>query len=306
MATVTDKFNLYQGNSFDLISMEIDNKSHINFVSRTGENNGVVAKVKEVPDRKPFPAGLITVALGGSVLSSFVQAKPFYTGYHIMVLEPKKEMSFQEKMFYALCIQKNAYRYSYGRQANKTLKNLELPDEVPKWVKDYKINYINTNNTKNAQELLISKWKQFKVKNVFNCETTKALDINEFIEGNINYITRSAFDNGYSGKCGNVEYITKGNCITIGAEGKNAFYQNNDFVAGVKVYSLRNKMLNKYNALFITTLLNKKVELYSYGRARILEKIKEENINLPVTSDNQIDWNYMENYIKSLPYADNI
>ena len=56
MATVNDKFNLYQGNSFDLISMEMDNKSHINFVSRTGENNGVVAKVKEVPDRKPFPA----------------------------------------------------------------------------------------------------------------------------------------------------------------------------------------------------------------------------------------------------------
>lgn len=61
-----------------------------------------------------------------------------------MVLEPKKEMSFNEKLFYCMCIQKNAYRYSYGRQANKTLRDIVIPENVPQWVKESKIQPIST------------------------------------------------------------------------------------------------------------------------------------------------------------------
>ena len=56
-----------------------------------------------------------------------------------MVLEPKREMTFNEKLYYCMCIQNNAYRYSYGRQANKTLKNIVIPDDVPEWVKHTEI-----------------------------------------------------------------------------------------------------------------------------------------------------------------------
>ncbi|MDR2194123.1 MAG: restriction endonuclease subunit S [Treponema sp.] len=89
---VSELFTLHQGNSFELI-------------------NGVIAIIKTVDTITPFPAGYITVALGGSVLSSFVQYKPFYTGFHVMVLEPKKEMRLEEKLFYCHCIKMNAYRY---------------------------------------------------------------------------------------------------------------------------------------------------------------------------------------------------
>jgi len=74
--------------------MTISSNSNINFVSRTAQNNGVVEQVEVFGDTKPFDAGLITVALGGSVLSSFVQLNPFYTAFHIMVLIPKIKMSF--------------------------------------------------------------------------------------------------------------------------------------------------------------------------------------------------------------------
>ena len=206
-------------------------------------------------------------------------------------------------------VQYHVFIWSFYNGICSTFFHVQSPFNVlPIGLKKLKLNCVKweRNGWKDYEKTDYHKNNLKVIEDVFDCETTKALDINEFVEGNINYITRSAFDNGYSGKCGNIECITKGNCITVGAEGKFAFYQENDFVAGVKVYSLRNKMLNKYSALFITTLLNKKVELYSYGRARILDKIKEENIKLPVTNDNQIDWNYMENYIKKLPYADNI
>ena len=130
---IKDLFVLHQGNGLELMHAEISEKSYINFVSRTAQNNGVVAQIDEIENIKPFPAGHITVALGGSVLSSFVQLKPFYTAFHIMVLGPKKEMTLQEKLFYCMCINANAYRYGYGRQANKTLKDIELPDSVPNW-----------------------------------------------------------------------------------------------------------------------------------------------------------------------------
>ena len=121
--------------------------SKISFISRTAQANGVVGLVDRVDGVAPFPAGYITVALGGSVLSSFVQKGPFYTAFHIMVLEPRREMSLQEKLFYCMCIQNNAYRYSYGRQANKTLRNIDIPDTVPKWVCNTKIAPITTRNS---------------------------------------------------------------------------------------------------------------------------------------------------------------
>ena len=120
------------------------------------------------------------------------------------------------------------------------------------------------------------------------------------MEGNIPYVTRSAENNGKSGYCGNADRIVKGNCITIGAEGFTAFYQENDFVAGNKVYALRHRNLNNVNALYICTVLNKLSCLYSFNNARILDKIKQEVISLPIDNNGEPDWQYMENYMKEI------
>lgn len=144
---VDDIFKLYQGNGFELINMDICDNGKANFISRTSQDNGIVAKVNEVVGCKPFPAGLLTVALGGSVLSTFVQDKPFYTAFHIMVLKPKFDISIYSKLFLCVQIEANKYRYSYGRQANKTLKSLllSLPineDGIPDF--EYMENYIKS------------------------------------------------------------------------------------------------------------------------------------------------------------------
>ena len=56
--------------------------------------------------------------------------------------------------------------------------------------------------------------------------------------------------------------------------------------------------------MFICTILNQEVFRYSYGRARIINLIKLEKITLPANSQNEPDWEYMEKYIKLLPYGD--
>ena len=140
---VSDLFDVQYGNSLELIYLEKDING-VNFVSRTAKNNGVSGKVKELIVEKPFPAGLLTVAVGGSVLETFLQQSPFYTGFHVMVLSPKTEMSTAMKLYYCHCIRANRYKYSYGRQANSTLESLPIPnlESVPEYVysmsiKDY-------------------------------------------------------------------------------------------------------------------------------------------------------------------------
>lgn len=146
-----------------------------------------------------------------------------------------------------------------------------------------------------------SSWKEFRVGELFSCETTLGIPSkNDLEDGNINYITRSATDNGFSGTCGNEDHKNKGNCITIGAEGFVAFWQSDDFVAGNKVYALRHPDMNEINGLFVCSALNVLSDRYSFADARVLDKIKVEIIKLPATSDGQPDWDYMESYMKAV------
>ena len=131
-------FDILSGSSLDYNKMTLsvqNDKDAINFVSRSSRNLGVTTKVKKILGKEPFSSGLITVALGGSILSSFVQQESFYTAEHMRVLRPKKNMLMQEKLYYCMCILENRFRYStFGREADRTIQDLVLPDEIPSWV----------------------------------------------------------------------------------------------------------------------------------------------------------------------------
>ena len=167
---VDDLFDVFYGTDLELNRLK-KTKFGINFVSRTSRNNGVSAIVESLKNIKPLEAGLVTVAGGGSVMSSFVQNKPFYSGRDILCLRSKKQMSLSEKLFYCLCLRENAYKFSYGRQANKTLKLLKLPDTIPSWVYKNKMNdliEIKESHIKNKKFVLNSKdWKKFKISELF-------------------------------------------------------------------------------------------------------------------------------------------
>lgn len=135
---VSTLFDVQYGNSLELIYLN-KNINGINFISRTAKRNGVSARVERTPLAEPFPAGLITVAVGGSVLETFLQISPFYTGFHVMVLTPRVKMSNAVKLYYCHCIRQNRYKYSYGRQANSSLSDLKIPvlDCVPDFVHNF-------------------------------------------------------------------------------------------------------------------------------------------------------------------------
>lgn len=110
----------------------------VNFVARTAENNGVSSRVRLMDPIEPQRSGLISVAGGGSVLSAFYQDEPFYSGRDLYTLDAKADISPAAKLFLVTLIEQNKYKYSYGRQANKTLPDLTIklpirrnPDRTP-------------------------------------------------------------------------------------------------------------------------------------------------------------------------------
>lgn len=132
---VSELFDVHLGSNLELVRLTRD-PDGFNFVSRTAKNNGVAAKVSLIDGIVPTPGGVLTVAGGGSVLETFAQFDPFYSGRDLFYLKPKEKMCPEELLFYAACMRENKSRFSYGRQANRTMKDLLLPsrDAVPSWV----------------------------------------------------------------------------------------------------------------------------------------------------------------------------
>lgn len=313
---VDELFYLHQGNGFELYNMSQSPDSSISFVSRTAQANGVVGKVDQINGVAPFPAGYITVALGGSVLSSFVQKDPFYTAFHIMVLEPKRDMTFQEKLFYCMCIQNNAYRYSYGRQANRTLKDIEIPDEAPEWVNETSVKPISTSNSSSLSSLEYKRFKEFLLSDIFeikygiNLELLNCVATTNNDPTAVNFVARTSQNNGVVAKVKPLQGIEPqpAGVLTCAGGGSvlSTFVQNSPFYSGRDLYLLIPKFSMSTRAkLFCCTVIEANKYRFSYGR-QANKTLPSLPIKLPAKNDGTPDFEYMDTYIRQLPYGDKI
>lgn len=295
--------------SLELINCEKADAG-VRFISRTSNNNGVVATVKELKWLKPMPPHAITVALGGSVLSSFYQGEPFYTAFHIACLYPQSPMSKAEMLYYCAAIEQNKFRYSYGRQANKTLRTLLVPspEEVPAEIKERKIESPLTTNPALPVLLALdtSNWKSFSLGRLFNIQKGKRLTKADMIPGAIRYIGAIDSNNGVSAHIANKEHLHDPNTITVSYNGSIAetFYQEEPFWATDDVNVLYPRFdMNRYRAMFLCAIIEREKYRFSYGRKWDKELMVKSRIRLPATPDGKPDWKWMENYIKGLPYS---
>jgi len=122
---IGDIFDIQYGSNYEMNHLTAD-PNGVAFVSRTRRNNGISGRVKHT-GKEPAPAGCLTVALGGSVLETFYQDEPTYQGRDVDVLIPKTPMSMNELMWYTTAIRQHQFRFNYGRQANRQLPDLIIP-----------------------------------------------------------------------------------------------------------------------------------------------------------------------------------
>ncbi len=308
-------FTPVYGVNLELVNVEEcrkNNENSIRFVSRTEANNGVSAYVKRMADVPPNPAHTISVAVSGSVLSSFYQDKEYYSGRDLYYLLPNRKMSKEEMIFYAFCIRANKYKYNYGRAANKTLKDILLPAEMPDNFREITFNKISVPSDKKMLpmrlDLDIKKWKLFQFTKIFNItgsKTTPVLELEEYGRGNYPYVTTQATNNGVEGFYN--FYTEDGGVLTVDSAVLGyCSYQSYNFSASDHVEKLIPKFtMNKYIAMFLVAIINQEQYRYNYGRKCSQDRMGKGNIKLP-SKNGSPDWEFMENYIKSLQYSSNL
>jgi len=312
LVKISDLFEVKYGVNLELINLNEAPKraeDTVCFVSRTENNNGVSAFVEKTSEIRPISAGTLTVAGGGSVLATFLQPYEYYSGRDLFYLTPKKKMTEREMVYYSICIKRNKYRYSYNRQANKTLKNLFVPTKVPDEFLKQKISELNTKSTSDKKfPLLNRKWEWFSLDNLFTFEKGERLTKAERMAGDTPLVTAGENHNGVSESISLEDFKVSKKVfedkITIDMF-FNVFYHGYKYFSDDNIHTLIpiNFELNKYSSLFVVTILSKLKYKYAYGRQVRLMRLPLEKIKLPITMNGNPDWQFMENYIKSLPYS---
>jgi hypothetical protein len=147
--------------------------------------------------------------------------------------------------------------------------------------------------------LLNKKWKSFKIEDVFQIKKGKYLSKKKMKIGKNPYISAISINNGINNFISNKILFPK-NSITIEKINLSAFYQSSDFYCSHDVSVIQNQNINKFVALFINTMINRQGIKYSYGRQAQMNVIKRETILLPINTNDEPDYYYMEQYIKNL------
>lgn len=314
MFTLEEVFDIYKGKRLTKADMIDGNTNYIGAIS---DDNGIREKIGQVPIFKP---NCITVNYNGSVGEAFYQIKPFWASDDVNVLYLKnKDLTKNIALYLITVIKANKYRFSYGRKWTlEKMKKTEIPLPVTmeglidwEYIENYISNLHNkpiTSKNKNInQKLNFVGWSEFKLSDIFIIKKSKNINFIDVTQGNdLNYISRTTNNNGLQCRIKDNDFNKcKAKCISIGGESASIFYQDKEFITGNNITLLYNKNLNKYNGLFIVSVLSKERYKYSYGRAFNKEHIENTLILLP-TKNNLPDWEFMEEYIKAFPNADRI
>ncbi len=310
MVSVSQLFEVRYGVNLELNAL-IRDPQGFPFVSRTAKNNGVSARVAPLPNLEPIPAGTISVAGGGSVMESFLQPQPYYSGRDLYYLTAKIEMSDAQKLFYCACLRANKYRFNYGRQANRTLKDILIPalSEIPSWADDSPIaqlNYAALPAKASFMELRpTEQWQSFVLAELFDFKKGKRLTKAQMRDGQTRFIGAIDGNNGVSQRVAQSS-LHSPNTITVNYNGSvaEAFYQDQPYRASDDVNILYPKFsLTPAVGLFIATLIRQEKYRFNYGRKWHLERMEKSEIRLPVKSDGSPDWEWIENFVATLPFS---
>lgn len=341
MPKINDLFTLDYGHSLELNRLEQSGSLEaVNFVGRAARNNGVTARVTAIPDLEAAPAGTISVALGGQGGAgvAFLQPRPYYCGRDVMILTAKKPMTEQEKLWWVLCITANRFRFGFGRQANRTLKDLVLPDLENKPVWADSTNVLKFEGASCSQQggaaadLVTTHWRAFRYDEIFEIKKGyyNKKPPTSAKEGSVPFIGATEYNNGVTAyiahdnlrkfsKDGSINLnesldrkIFPGECITVSNNGSvgEAFYQPVPFTCthDVNPLYLKDKQvrLSPELGLFLATVIRADKYRWGFGRKWRPIRMPDSLISLPVTPEDEPDWGYMEGYIKFLPFSSQI
>jgi len=153
-----------------------------------------------------------------------------------------------------------------------------------------------------SNKLVEKEWREFFVSEIFTkIQRGKRLTKGNQQNGEVPYVSSTAANNGVDNFIGNSKGVrTFENCLTLANSGSvgSTFFHHYTFVASDHVTALILERPNKYIYLFLSGIIRRLEEKYSFNREINDKRIQREKILLPVNSDGLPDWQFMEDFIK--------
>ena len=154
-------------------------------------------------------------------------------------------------------------------------------------------------------ELTDKKWKAFKIAELFRIEPCKCGNASLLEDGDdVFYRGAKKSENGVMRKVKRVnDLISKGNCIMFICDGDgscgNTIYIADDFIGSTTTSVGYNNKLNRYTGPFVVSVLDMHKYKYSHSR-KYRTSLANEVIMLPIDTNGNPDWEWIEKYMKSL------
>ena len=143
-------------------------------------------------------------------------------------------------------------------------------------------------------------WEAFFIEDVAEIISGRDIYEKERLDGLVPYITATANNNGIGYFVANNNETLESGCLSVNRNGSvgYCFYHPYKALFGNDTRKLRPKKNNRYIALFISMCITKQREKYGYGYKMGTGRLKRQRILLPVDTNNNPDWAFMEAYMK--------
>ena len=324
---VGDLFDIHPTKAYKCTNAELLDGGGTNVVVNSAYDNGIGGTSTFSPTEN---GNMITFSDTVDANTIFYQKSPFVGYPHVQGLYPvgKYQNAWTQGslQYFVTAFRERALAvgFDYGNKfrrdiaANLFVKLPATPDGDPDLA--YMESYMANLEAKVADSLTLlqaakdaekkkvdtREWGEFRVGELFDIKRPAARSEKKYCEGEINYVSSGAFNNGVANKLMPLpnELLDRGGCITVSPLDGSSFYQEEDFLgrggSGASILILYNSHLNRNNALFICTVIRSSANGFGYTDLLNGENLKSLTIKLPMDKTGQPDWAYMEEYMRKV------
>lgn len=293
------------------------------YISASANNNGVSAFVKNSNSSKS--ENILAVNRNGSVGEVFYHPYKALFGNDTRRIVLKTNRNKWTNLFLATAIrqQKSTYGYGYKLGTGRLLKQrIMLPlasDGGPDW--EFMMKYTKSRyktqleqsifHAENElakiglvedpgmlqQDSLVKKLLTDVVDSLRSASTSiDGIRLNKSGQPYFPYISRKAGKNGVS------KFVPKqtvepdaGNAIVIGLDTQTVSYQASSFYCSQNIQVIRSANMSQYSAMSLISLIKPQMVKFMWGgTGATLGRLRKMEIYIPVTSDGNTDWDYLE------------
>jgi hypothetical protein len=330
---IKDIFSQPGKGDVDLQQSDINGKGEY-FINSGETNYGIKGRTDR--EAKIFPANTITIDFWGNAYYRDFKYK-LATHNHVFSFNDSIIKNKNVGLYLVGALQFLKHKYSYSnmltwnklKQESVYLPVISKTNEINfKYMEDRVkaleqdrvkalANYLTVTGlndyelTDSDREVLSYKptFKDYKIWDIFKVVNTHSIlksQIENLSEGNTPYLTAAEGNNAVFSyiNCPK-EWIDEGNCVFIGGKTMVVTYQEKDFCSNdshnlalyFKQDKYRTPLIQQY---FVGAIRKSLAQKYSWGDSISKSKIKKDIISLPIDKKYNIDFQYMENYIKAV------